>query len=496
MSALAVYTLLTFGVSIALVLILTPIGIRLGGVFGLVDDPGVRKIHRSPVPRIGGVAIAFASIASFWIFGSLYFSGRPSVIPFGTTLTLIAASTCVFLLGLADDILNIPAKYKLIVLIAVSAMFCASGGVVRQIVIDGRVVLELGVLSWPLTILWMVGVTAAVNFIDGLDGLASGIVAITSAVLALGAAVGGAPITLLLAVALTAALLGFLVFNFNPAQVFMGDCGSMFIGFVLAGACAMSSHAIGTTRSLIFPALALSVPLLDTLLTVVRRTVLQRQSIFAAERGHIHHRLLDVGLSPRQAVLVLYMVTLAAAGVALFGLVGNAWATVLASLGYCSLLCLMFRLAGSVQARQTLTAVRRNNAIRREARRYQKVFASLQVAFREATTFDSWWQHVCMAADALDFGQVSMPLTRRDGTKYTMRRRTERIRTRRARFHHRGNSNPAAAQRRNPADKRRSLRRGVSRNFRAANRDIFAADGRIEPGPSSRERCGPRKRQR
>ncbi len=291
----------------------------------------------------------------------------------------------------------------------------------RQIVIDGTVVLNLGPFAWPLTMLWLVGVTVAVNFVDGLDGLASGIVAIAAGVLALGAAVGGAPVTVLLAISLVGALLGFLVFNSNPAKVFMGDCGSMFIGFLLAGACAMSNHAIGTTRSLIFPALALSVPLLDTLLTFVRRAILQRQSIFAAEKGHIHHRLLDVGLAPRQAVLVLYLVTLAAAGVDLFGMIGNAWATVLASLGYISLLCIMFRVAGSVQARQTLSAVRRNNAIRREARRYQTVFASLQVAFREAMTFDSWWQHVCKAADELDFAQVSMPLTRRDASKTTMR---------------------------------------------------------------------------
>jgi UDP-N-acetylmuramyl pentapeptide phosphotransferase/UDP-N-acetylglucosamine-1-phosphate transferase/glycosyltransferase involved in cell wall biosynthesis len=421
MSALTTYAILTFATSLALVLALTPLGIRLAGVFGLVDEPGVRKVHQTPIPRIGGVAIAFASIVSFLVFGGLYVSGHSAPLPFNTALTLLAAGTCVFLLGLFDDIVNISAKYKLVVLLGVSAAFCASGGAVRQIVVDGQVVLHLGSFSWPFTMLWLVGVTVAVNFVDGLDGLASGIVAIASGVLATGAAVGGAPITLLLALSLCAALLGFLVFNFNPAKVFMGDCGSMFIGFILAGACAMSSKSIGTTRSLIYPALALSVPLLDTLLTFVRRAVLQRQSIFAAERGHIHHRLLNVGLSPRQAVLVLYMVTLAAAGVGIFGLAGNAWATLLASLGYCALLCLMVRSAGSVQARQTLSAVRRNNAIRREARRYQDVFASLQVAFREATSFDSWWQHVCKAADALDFAQVNMPLTRRDGTKYAMR---------------------------------------------------------------------------
>jgi len=421
MSALSIYSLLTFAGSLGLGLALTPLVIRVAATFGLVDEPGVRKVHRSPVPRIGGVAIAIACVMSFSVFAACYFSSRPSVIPLSTTLTLIAAATCVFLLGLIDDVLNISAKYKLVVLLAVSAIFCASGGAVRQIVIDGRVILELGYFSWPLTMIWLVGITVAANFIDGLDGLAGGIIAIASGVLALGAAVGGAPITVLLCISLSAALLGFLVFNFSPAKVFMGDCGSMFIGFILAGACTMSSHTIGTTRSLIYPALALSVPLLDTLLTFVRRAVLQRQSIFAAERGHIHHRLLNVGLSPRQAALFLYMVTLAAAGVDLFGLLGRPWATVLASLGFCALLCLMFRSAGSVQARQTLSAVRRNNAIRRAARHYQRVFGSMQVAFREATTFDSWWQHICKAADTLDFAQVSMPLTRRDGTKYTLR---------------------------------------------------------------------------
>src|SRR5271156_2606086 len=124
MSPLLAYAILTFGGSLALVLALTPLGIRLAGVFGLVDEPGVRKVHRTPVPRIGGVAIGIGSIVSFAGFGGLYVFGQHAVIPLNTTLTLIAAASCVFLLGFFDDILNISAKYKLVILLAVSAMFC------------------------------------------------------------------------------------------------------------------------------------------------------------------------------------------------------------------------------------------------------------------------------------------------------------------------------------------------------------------------------------
>lgn len=408
--------------SAALGLVLTPLAIMAARSAGLVDKPNARKVHKRPIPRIGGVAIALATllplIVLFATTGLIDDSSRPVV-------TLLIGSASIALIGLLDDVFEVSSKYKLLALLAASGAFCASGGAIQGIVLSGEHWLDLGIAAWPVTMLWIALVTVSINFIDGLDGLAAGLGLITAAVIATGAAVGGDQVSLLVMLALIGSLGSFLIYNTHPAKVFMGDCGSMFIGFLLAGTCAMASGHVGSTRGVLLPALTLSVPLVDTLLTMVRRRVLQRRSVFAAERGHVHHRLLDTGLRHFHVVLILYTATLSAAAVSLICIFGG-YVMAMASVAVVMLgIMVLFRVAGSVRARETLSAVRRNRALDRENRRFQHAFYDLQLQFREVSDFSGWWKMVCRAAEVFDFAKLDLPLTRRDGSQSTLRWRRD-----------------------------------------------------------------------
>jgi glycosyltransferase involved in cell wall biosynthesis len=314
----------------------------------------------------------------------------------------------------------------LIVLFSAAAALCGSIGPVKSIVVNGHELIRLGLLAWPLTLMWIVGVAVSINFIDGLDGLAAGVTAIAAGVLALGATCSGYFPAAWIALALMGALCGFLIYNFNPAKIFMGDCGSLFIGFVLAGDTVLAAqHGVGAPRSFFLPGLTLSLPLMDSFLTLIRRGVLQRRSLFAAERGHIHHRLLDTGLSHVHVVLLMYAVTAAAAVVAMVSMLGIAGAELLAACGFIVVLVALFRTAGSVKARETLRAIRRNRAIGRETRRYQRAFEDVQISFREVKSFNAWWHQLCKAAGLFDFAKLNLPLTRRDGSTVTLRWRRD-----------------------------------------------------------------------
>jgi UDP-N-acetylmuramyl pentapeptide phosphotransferase/UDP-N-acetylglucosamine-1-phosphate transferase/glycosyltransferase involved in cell wall biosynthesis len=403
-------------------LLATPLVLRLARWMGIVDVPNARKVHASPTPRAGGLAIAAALFAVLvpgflWAQGGNGF-GRLE----GQMIALLASASGLLLVGLLDDIMEISSKFKLLALLAASAAFCGAGGTIDQILIRGKEPIELGMLAWPVTMLWMTGVCVAINFIDGLDGLAAGIAAIACGVIAIASiAMGGHPAISVLALALLGSLSGFLFFNFNPARVFMGDCGSLFIGFLIAGAAVLNAQWIGTVRGLLLPALALSVPLLDTFFTLVRRGVLYRQSLFSAERGHIHHRLLDLGLGQKHAVLLLYGVSVAAAVIGLVARIGEGWATLGGVALLIPLLGGLFRMSGSVRASETIRAIRKNRHLARETRRNQLAFDGMQLRFRRVSSFDAWWEQVCATAEELGFTRINLPVVDRDGTKRVLR---------------------------------------------------------------------------
>jgi UDP-N-acetylmuramyl pentapeptide phosphotransferase/UDP-N-acetylglucosamine-1-phosphate transferase/glycosyltransferase involved in cell wall biosynthesis len=401
-------------------LALTPLVIRAARALSLVDSPAARKVHSRPVPRVGGIAIALGFLVPNLL--AFYFAPA-SRLGFGGGAGALGAfallAGIVFLTGLIDDLWNVPSRIKLVVLLGCAAGLCKAGVVVHNVAVGGTVI-DFGPFAWPLTILWIAGVTVSMNFIDGLDGLAAGIAAIACGVLAILAAVHGDPASAVLSLALLGSLCGFLVFNFNPARVFMGDCGSMLLGFTLGTLTVASAQTTARLADLALPALALGVPIMDCALTMIRRAILQRRSIFAAERGHIHHCLIDRGFKHRDAVLVIYAVTFLCASLGLLTLRLNTSAgRVIGALGV-GVLVVLFQAAGSVRVRSTIKAILRHQRRRRDENQDRHVFEETQLRLQHATEVAEWWRELAYAADRLGLASLRLPMPRRDGTEYVL----------------------------------------------------------------------------
>lgn len=284
---------------------LTPLCRNAALWLNLVDRPdGTRKLHLRPVPRVGGIAIflsiaiACASLAFFPASGA-----RAVTAVLVSHWPLLAAMAVVFVTGFVDDLAGLGPRQKLMGLVMAAALACASGIRIHSL---GTLDLPLW-LSVPATILWLVGCATAFNLIDGLDGLAAGIALLaTLGTLAASLVSPGNNYLLgLVLVPMAGALLGFLPYNFNPASIFLGDSGSLMIGFLLGASGVLWSQRSPTLPGVTAPVMMLAIPLLDVFLSISRR-FLRGRPIFTADRGHIHHRLLDLGFSPRRAALLLY----------------------------------------------------------------------------------------------------------------------------------------------------------------------------------------------
>ncbi|MFW6107306.1 MAG: glycosyltransferase family 4 protein [bacterium] len=410
----------TFLAAAVLALGLTPLVAWLARRLRLVDRPGVRKVHASAIPRIGGLAVALAMLAPVVavmtldnVVGEAFRDIQAKVI------AILAGAGFVLLVGLADDVHGLRARTKFTAQLLAAAAVCAVGVRIHILSGGGILWLHLGWLSWPLTILWIAGITNAVNLIDGLDGLCAGICAAACAVIAAFALHTGQPVMAVLMAALLGSLVGFLYFNFNPARIFMGDGGTYFLGFLLAAASVLCAAKATTLVGLALPALALGVPIFDTLFSILRR-FLERRSIFSPDRSHIHHLLVDMGLRQRHVVIVLYVVTALAAGMGLFLMVTRDIGRLVVFGCVLLLLTLVFRLVGSVSLHRTIAALQRKVAFARQAIEQQREFEDAELRLREARTFDQWWHAVCAAAEELDFARLSLAVTDRDGTVRTL----------------------------------------------------------------------------
>ena len=289
-------------VSFLLVLLITPVVRNAYRRLGLVDHPNNRKVHRHPIPRVGGVGIVIAYAAAYGFVLLLHLrAGAKIEHGLEFVLRLAPAALLIFATGFIDDIRGVKPWQKLIGEVGAALMAYWAGIRVRDFAgFDLATWLQL-----PLTVLWLVGCTNAVNLIDGIDGLAAG-VGLFATCTTLFAALLQHNLALALATApLAGCLLGFLRYNFNPATIFLGDCGSLFIGFLLGCYGVLWSEKAATILGMTAPLMVLAIPLLDTSLAIARR-FLRGQPIFSADRGHIHHRLLDRGLTPRKVALVLY----------------------------------------------------------------------------------------------------------------------------------------------------------------------------------------------
>ncbi len=401
-------------------LLATPMVVRLARVFNIMDRPGIRKIHATAVPRIGGLAILFATLSlSIPMLAMDNEIGRAFRNIQGQVAALLVGGLFMFLVGLVDDIRDLKVRYKLLAQIIAAAGVCAVGIRIDEISIDGWVTFEFHWLAWPITMFWIIGITNAVNLIDGLDGLAAGITAVTCGVITIFALYTGQTVMAILMLALLGSLTGFLFYNFNPAKVFLGDCGTMFLGFVLAVSSVMCMMKSSTLVGLALPALALGIPIFDTFFSILRRFA-ERRSIFAPDRSHIHHRLLDKGIEHRHVVILMYLVTLLAAGLGMFMMFTQDTGTIIVFAGISGLIILVFRVVGAVHFRDSINALQRNIAIAREVRQDRKVFDNAVLRAREAKSFDDWWRAICAAAGELDFVHLSLHLNNRDGTARTL----------------------------------------------------------------------------
>ena len=298
--------ILAFLVAMAMALIVTPPVIRFALKTGAVDLPNERKVHKVPIPRIGGLGIYIAFMVS--ICFSVFVSNLDDISLHEVT-GLIVGGTLIVALGLIDDYKNLPAKVKLLGQIFAAAVLVLGFDVRIDFITD-----PLGdyiYLEWiaiPATIFWLVGLTNTINLIDGLDGLAAGVAAIASITILLVAMKQNFFLVTILTAALAGASAGFLFYNSNPAKIFMGDTGSMFLGFMLAGTSVIGTVKSTATIALIVPILALGLPILDTTFAILRR-YFGGKPIFQPDKGHLHHRLLKLGFTQRQAVLLMYIIS-------------------------------------------------------------------------------------------------------------------------------------------------------------------------------------------
>jgi len=278
----------------------TPIVKSFAQKLGAIDNPGEeRRIHNHPIPRMGGMAIFLGFLLSVVLFADVTKPVQGILIG-----TVIIVAT-----GVVDDIISLKYWMKLIAQI-LAAVIAVAHGVVIEVLMNPNVFsanesIFIGYLSIPVTILWIVGVTNAVNLIDGLDGLACGVSVISSVTMLVVALLVAEPNVALILACLAGGCIGFIPYNFNPAKIFMGDTGALLLGYVLATVSIMGMFKFYAVMTFLAPILALALPLFDTIFAIIRR-LLKGQNPLTPDRGHLHHRLIDHGLSQKQAVAVLY----------------------------------------------------------------------------------------------------------------------------------------------------------------------------------------------
>ncbi|HEY9699790.1 MAG TPA: MraY family glycosyltransferase [Trichocoleus sp.] len=304
------YHIAAFFISVVVVLLTTPIVKRIGLKSGYVDKPGGRKVHQSPMVRLGGVSIFLGTLVALLV---VWWTGGFGILPphkeyeiWGLTIGGLAF----FLVGLADDLFSLSPLTRLLLQAVI-----ASGAWLAGVQIEFLSIPSVGLTSlpmWvslPVTVIWLVGMANAINWIDGLDGLAAGVSGIAAVVMLIVCLFMDQPAAALIAAALAGGSLGFLRYNFNPAQIFMGDGGAYFMGFTLAGIGVVGLVKSVTTAAVLLPYLILAVPILDMSAVILDR-LRNGKSPFTADKRHLHHRLLKAGLSHRAAVLFIYSLTL------------------------------------------------------------------------------------------------------------------------------------------------------------------------------------------
>ena len=335
-----------FLIAFVLALVIVPVVRSFCLKKGLVDIPNDRKVHKKPIPRLGGVTIWLCTILTFIILVFVNWD-----YPYGNGLSgILVGGSIMFLLGLVDDLYDLSPKFKLVVQIGAALIAFLLGVRIEILFNPFGGALHLGIFSLPITLIWLVGISNAMNFIDGVDGLAGGVSAICAVTLAVVAIYTNQPISALLASILAGSMMGFLVFNFHPARIFMGDSGALFSGFALAGL-SVAGVLKSLTATMVLPILILVVPILDISFSVFRR-LLKGSNPMKADAEHIHHKLLQAGFSHNRTAAILYLVCAGAGSVAAI-LVGAQRVYLTILLIVLSLMLLLSRLANSRKVKES-----------------------------------------------------------------------------------------------------------------------------------------------
>jgi len=304
--------LLAFAFALLISFLFTPPVKSFAEKVGAIDVPkDGRRVHDHPIPRMGGLAIFLGFVVSLLIF-----------VPMSTqVMGLLVGAVIIAVMGAVDDIVSLNPWVKLAgqLFAALVAIRCGiSFDYISTLnIFSNETAVNIGFLSVPLTLLWIIGCTNAVNLIDGLDGLAVGVSAISSLTMLVVSIFVAEPVVSIIMAALTGACLGFMPYNLNPAKIFMGDVGSQLLGYVLSTASILGMFKFHAVIAFLIPVLAMALPLADTVFAFFRR-ILHGQSPFHADKGHFHHRLLAMGMNQKQAVAVLYCVSAVMGLVAVF----------------------------------------------------------------------------------------------------------------------------------------------------------------------------------
>jgi UDP-GlcNAc:undecaprenyl-phosphate GlcNAc-1-phosphate transferase len=300
---LIVYLILALIVALIISFLMTPVVKTFAYKVGAIDVPkDGRRMHKAPIPRLGGLAIFIGFMVSILLFTEVTYQMKG----------ILLGAVIIVVLGVVDDITPLPAMLKFIVQI-VAALVPVFHGVVIHVISNPNLMSDnaywsMGKLSVPITVLWIVAITNSVNLIDGLDGLANGVSAISATtMLVIALLVSETQVAIVMA-ALVGACVGFMPYNTNPAKIFMGDTGATFLGFILATMSIQGLFKFYAIISFAVPFLILGLPIFDTAFAFIRR-IAHGQSPMQADRSHVHHRLIDMGLSQKQAVATLYVIS-------------------------------------------------------------------------------------------------------------------------------------------------------------------------------------------
>lgn len=297
------YVVLALLVALVISFLMTPVVKTFAYKVGAIDVPkDGRRMHKVPIPRLGGLAIFIGFMVSILLFVDITSEMK----------SILLGAVIIVVLGVVDDIMALPAMLKFVIQI-IAALIPATHGVVIQVLSNPNIFSDspywvLGWLSVPFTVLWIVAITNAVNLIDGLDGLANGVSAISATTVLVIAILGSENQVAVVMAALVGACVGFMPYNLNPAKMFMGDTGATFLGYILATMSIQGLFKFYAIVSFAVPFLILGLPIFDTAFAFIRR-IAHGQSPMKADRSHIHHRLIDMGLNQKQAVATLYVIS-------------------------------------------------------------------------------------------------------------------------------------------------------------------------------------------